>query len=258
GDLRINAAINVTNAGVYEVTGYLKGNNKTISEKNNHTLSSGQQQILINFSGDDIRRNRITNATLYLINVKGSDYNFDFNYSIDYNLTDFEANDSMLADNYSDYVVDLNANNLSEYLIINVSVDIKTSGTYTLDLALYGLYDEFVKQINKTVSLGTGNQVVPVYVNGTDIYASHVNGPYVLSYVILKRNNDTLDTVTNAYITDGYYYDSFEQPLLPDLVISNLYVMNGSDFALVNVSVSNIGEGAAYGVELSYFDQEFE
>ena len=73
--LRINATVNVTDSKTYQIAAYLKG----LSTKSNYTLTSGMNNIQIDFRSHDIRKNRLTNTSLYLITV--DNYDFDFNYS---------------------------------------------------------------------------------------------------------------------------------------------------------------------------------
>lgn len=251
--LRINTAINSSINGIFEINA-LMGNSKTINTKNNYSLINGVNVVDIDFDGKEIRRERINNSRLYLITIEnGVNYGFDFDYSLNYNLYDFDAEQSVLGDSYSEGGVDLDANNLSDFLEINISLDINESGLYSIELELDDLYNDYVKKATKEFSLNEGEQTIGFRINGTDIYNSKVNGPYLLEYVRLSKENITLDSVSKPYITNSYNYDEFERPLMPDLVIKGLEINENN----VKINLANEGDNYAFAFNVEIFDDNF-
>ena len=250
--LRINTLINSSLEGIYEINALI-ANSDTINSKRNYSLVNGTNSIAIDFSGKDIRQNRINNSRLYLISVRnGINSEFDFNYPLDYNLYDFDARQSILEDTYIDGKVDLNGNNLSEFLEINISLDINESGTYSIEMELNDIYDNYVKKVVKEFYIGSSGKKKVIYlINGTEIYNSRINGPYLLEYVKLSKDNITLDLVSEPYTTDSYNYDEFERPSMPDLVIDNIELEN------VSVSITNEGSAYAFAFNVELFDDDF-
>ncbi|MCK4521707.1 MAG: hypothetical protein KAU20_03970 [Nanoarchaeota archaeon] len=252
--LRINAIINSTVNGTFEINALI-ANSKSINSKKNYSLINGTNNISIDFDGKEIRKERINNSRLYSITIKnGINYQFDFNYSLNYNLYDFDAGQSILNDSYSDGKIDLNGNNLSEFLEINISLDINESGAYSIELELDDLYDNYVKKISREFNLNASDQKVSFRINGTYIYNSKINSPYVLNYVELSKDNITLDSVSTPYTTGNYTYDDFERPSMPDLVIKSLKIKNETN---VEINLSNQGEGCAFAFNIELFDDDF-
>jgi len=251
--LRVNADVDCTLEGTYEINA-LMANGPTINSKKNYSLINGTNDIEIDFDSRDIRKKRMNDSRIYLISVKnGINYEFEFNYSLDYNLYDFDAEQSILEENYSDGKVDTNGNNLSEFLEINISLDINESGTYSIELELDDLYGNYVKKVIKEFDIGSAGRKKVIYrINGTDIYNSKVNGPYLLEYVKLSKDNMTLDLVTEPYTTHGYNYDEFERPSMPDLIIDNI------ELGSVNVDITNEGDAYAFGFNVEIFDDNFD
>jgi len=251
--LRVNANVTSNVSDTFEINA-LMGNGKTINSKKNYTLVEGLNSISIDFDGREIRRERINDSKLYLITLgTGAGYVFDFNYPLVYDLYDFDAEQSVLGDSYSDGKVDLNSNNLSEFLEINISLDINESGTYSIEMELEDLYDNYVKKVSEEFILGIGEQNVSFRINGTSIYNSKLNGPYLLEYIKLSKGGVTLDYVSGPYITNSYNYDEFERNLMPDLIITSLEVIDGT----INMNVTNSGEGYAFAFNVELFDDNF-
>ncbi len=250
---RINITINSTINGTFEINALI-GNNKTINSKKNYSLTEGINNIYIDFDGKSIRKERINNPKLYSITINNMLCQFDFNYSLNYILYDFDAEQSILSDSYSDAKIDLNDNNLSEFLQIDVGLGINESGSYSIELELNDLYDNYVKKITNEFNLSQGEQIVNFRINGADIYNSKVNGPYLLEYVGLKKNNLTLDYVSRPFTASYYTYDEFERPSMPDLVIKDLEIKNETT---VKISVLNEGDSYAFAFNVNLFDENF-
>jgi len=71
--------------------------------------------------------------------------------------------------------VDLNSNNLTDYIEFNFTINAKASGVYTVEADLYDLYEQYLTTIEINQSLLVGEQVVTANVNGSLLYSLGVN-----------------------------------------------------------------------------------
>ncbi|MBW2975416.1 hypothetical protein KY366_06875 [Candidatus Woesearchaeota archaeon] len=251
--LRIKAAITSTTAGHFEVDAFI-ADTKTVSSKKAYSLASGINDIDIDFDAKELRRERISSPKLYLITVKdGIDYQFNFNYPLTYDLYQFDAGQSILTDSYSDSKLDQDSDGLAEFLKISIGLDINESGAYKIELEFADLYDNYIKKEAKEFDLNQGEQDVDFRINGTSIYNSRINGPYLLNYVKLSKDNKLLDYVAEPYTTNAYNYDEFERPLMPDLTIRSLEIRDDN----IELEIANEGKGYAFGFSIDLFDDNF-
>jgi len=253
--LRINAVVDSQIEGNFEINALI-GNGKTINSKEVYPITNGINNINIDFDGMEIRRERINNSKLYSISINdGVNYQFNFDYPLVYNLYDFDAEQSVLADVYSDGKIDLNDNNLSEFLEINISLDINESGIYSIELKLEDLYSDYLTKEIKEFNLDVGDQIVSFRINGIKVYNKKLNGPYILEYIRLSRDDEILDSVDKAYTTNYYSYGEFERPLMPDLLIENVEILDENN---LRVEIANVGEAYAFAFNLELFDDNFD
>jgi hypothetical protein len=189
---------------------------------------------------------------LYKILVS-STYEFLLNYSISIDLDDFDPEASMFTGYFDDSWVDLDHNNLSEILAIDVGVWTQKAGNFDIKLTLYDGDDEFYDMFTTTHTLSRGSNIVTIEVNGTDLYIDKVSGPLTIGSISLIQSNITLDTLTEPYITNPFNFYQFELPPMPDITLSNF----GYSGNQINAMVQNIGNQDAYSIIITYFDQNF-
>jgi len=158
---------------------------------------------------------------------------------------------------FSDGEVDVDSNNISEYLEINITVNVKNEDTYGVVAGIYDLYDNYVANLSKTQSLSTRNQKVQMRLNGSEIYTNKIDGHYLIKYAKLIRNSNVIDFVSEPHTTNIYYYDDFERPPLPDLVVT-MSVSFGSlsNNTNISVNVTNSGNAPSFNVFLDIFDNK--
>lgn len=248
--LQINASINTTLRGLFEIN-TLIGNGKSINAKANYTLTQHKNIISINFSSKEIRKERITNPKLYQIAIKnGLYYQFFFNYPITYNLNDLDPEQSILTDSYDDQGLDQNDNDLYDILEIEVNLYIDEAATYTIELELKDQHNNYVTRVEEEFNIASvGAQTISLEIDGTDIYRSKINGPYIIDYIKLIKDDIILDAVSEAYTTEQYNYDEFEKPPMPDLTITKIDISHTQ----TNVTVENIGTASAFGISVDLF-----
>ena len=148
--------------------------------------------------------------------------------------------------------LDMDSDNLTNTLKFNFSVNILQSGNYSLQASFYNDENEFVKILEKNVTLGIGNKSIVLNLSGKDVYFTYHFGYLNLSLVKLLRGNVTKDSIKNVR-SFAINYTDFEKPALPDLkiVVNVTYHNNLSN---ITVNVSNIGTAGAFDINLDLFD----
>lgn len=251
--IRINLTINSTQAITTNITVTLAYNSSKISKTNETTLSNGIQVVSIDFDNETIKSTHYV-GNFTIDNVVIGDKIFDFNQNTSiYNYEDFAKTSYIKS--ITDGRIDTNANNLSEFLEINFTINVKTTDIYNITYELYDQFDNYVISVNKTAVLSLGNQTVQTLINGSEIYKTKINGPYVLSFAKLAIGNDTKDIIFDAYTTNQSFYTDYERPPLPDLLVNMTVVFNSStNITNITINLSNIGQSPAFNVFLDIFD----
>ena len=91
-------------------------------------------------------------------------------------------------------------------------------------------------------------------INGSQIYKTKINGPYVVSFAKLSFAQSN-DIVFSAYTTNQSFYTDFERPPLPDLKLDLSSSFNqGTKINDIEVNLSNVGTAPAFNVFLDIFD----
>ena len=252
--LSINATLNVTAPGNYRLTALIKDNASSLSDEENKTLQAGITNITFTFSANGLQRLRIKNPTLYgMIAQNGFQYFFDLNVSIPLGLDDLDATTNHFDNIFKDGLVDLQGDNASEFLEINFSVDIEDAGTYAIALELTDTFGTFVLAAQKFFGLQTGIQPIQYLINGTAIYLSGINGPYLIHQLTLTKGNTTEDSFADIHTTHAYNFADFAKPSLPDLFISG----TANNESAVQITVKNNGSAAALPFAITALDSNF-
>ena len=251
--IRINLTINSTQAITTNITVTLAYNSSKISKTENKSLSNGLQVVSIDFDNETIKSTHyVGNFTIDSVVIGPKLFDFNQNTSI-YNYEDFAKTSYIKS--ITDGRIDTNANNLSEFLEINFTIAVKTADTYNLTYDLYDQFNNFVISINKTSTLSVGNQTVQTLINGSEIYKTKINAPYVLSFAKLAIGNDTKDIIFNAHTTNQSFYTDYERPPLPDLVVNMTVIFNSTtNITNVTINLSNNGQAPGFNVFLDIFD----
>jgi len=249
--LRITPNINATVASTENITIFLRYNDTTISATKEESLSAGTQNVDVDFDNETIKRTHYSGKFLIdSIQVGSKTIDVNSNTTNSYNYVDF-AKTSYIQSIASE-MIDNNSNNLSDYLRINFTIDVKADGDYTIKSKLYDSFSNFIKELEKNVSLNTGINVVSIDVLGADIYSSYLDGPYKLSYAELLILNDTQDFIFEPYQTNTTLYQEFERPSLSDLT-ANLGVTNLTGKDVIQINVTNQGEASAVNLFVDVF-----
>jgi len=253
--IRINLTLNATQNQDINITAYLKFNQTTISATKQITLASGLQTASLDFDNETIKSTHYNgNFTLDFVLIGKKLIRPSYTTSI-YNYEDF-AKTSYFR-NYSSSRIDTNANNLSEFLEINFTIAVKNANTYEIQSEIFDLFNNFVKNLSITQSLSVGNQTPTVRINGSDIYATKISGPYVLSITKLIENSNITDKQFEPHTILNLTYTDFERPPLPDLKVEmNASFNQTTNITNITVEITNMGESPAFNIFLDVFNNE--
>ena len=261
--LVINVGVNVTEAGDYEVSGWLYENetHKFVDHCSNKTyLSEGNQTVQLRFIGFklsmskhngtyDLKSLRLSNAEMSQL-----DFRWDAYTTAWYNWTAFELRPALFNDIYSDYGENTDGDGLYNYFVVNVGVNVTKAGNYEVNGDLYenGTGNRVGDKLNRTY-LSKGNQTVQLRFKGVKLRMNEYNGTYDLKSLWLYNVDDelTVDFRWDAYTTAWYNWTEFELP--PEF--NDIYSDYGEDadgdglydYLVVNVGV-NVTEAGSYAV----------
>src|SRR3989338_1295208 len=139
----------------------------------------------------------------------------------------------------------------------NFTVAVKNTNTYEIQAEIYDQFNNFVKNLSASQSLSVGNQTVSIRINGSDIYATKISGPYILSVTKLIENGNITDKQFEPHIISNLTYTDFERPPLPDLKLNMTVIFNQTtNQSNVTINISNIGESPTFNVFLDIFNNE--
>ncbi len=115
---------------------------------------------------------------------------------------------------FAESTVDDDSNSLFDALMISPEVEVTTAGTYHVALTLEDGLGNPVAASGGSATLGTGSQVIPVRVEGADLFASRTSGPYEVVNVVLSREDGDAVILEHELAslgsTDSYDFDEFE------------------------------------------------
>jgi len=118
---------------------------------------------------------------------------------------------------FSEETIDINANGLYDFLIINVEINVTTSGKYYI----HGYLSDFYYESPLTI-LKEGIHSMPLRFDGQSIRYAQTNGPYYLHDLYLETEDDNTTDILfleikneKGYETKPYRFVEFE-PLFAD------------------------------------------
>ena len=251
--LQVNITLNSSLASTENLTLTLKYNtNYSISKTQAESIGSGLNAISFNFDNETIKsthHNGVYNITSLSIGQKNipigaltSSYNYETFAKSSY----FKS--------YNSSFKDIDADNLTDSLEFNFTIEVKSNALYTIEAEIYDLYGNYLSTLTKNESLTLGTRFVNLNLNGSDIYSKGIDGPYQISESRLIANGEIIDYEFEKYSTSSVSYFDFERPPLPDL-IPYLTIINGSGSnSTVFVNLTNQGNASAINVFLDLFD----
>src|SRR5207249_1337430 len=212
--LQVNASVNVTDAGTYNIQGGLFDPfggpisfvGVTVS------LSPGIQSVALDFSGIQIYSHGVDGP--YRVDLTAYDASFRFldsdtHTTAAYAYTDFEQPTLRFAPPHSDAGVDRDGDGLYNAIDVNVSLAVDEAGTYRLSAILYdSTLNVTLGFASTTVDLGTGPQNASLEFSTIPMVANAIDGPYVATISLLTSDFDLLDSGTHT--TAAYTVSQFD------------------------------------------------
>jgi hypothetical protein len=173
--------------------------------------------ITLTDQGNGIYRTTYTipNAPGYIvttITAQGNDSGTAFSRQEDTLIT-VASPTAQLTGSFADYAEDADSNNLYESLIFEVGLMTSQVGTYTISANL-GKGGGLIANTGVYTALTTGVQTVTLRFNGDDIRSSGLDGPYIISNLIVTdQQNGAVPAVlaTDVWTTAVYKYTEFGQ-----------------------------------------------
>ncbi len=250
--LGINVTFNSSVAGVKEVAVYLIGGNKTIFSIKNVTFSNAIFNASFYFDNESIKSTHY-NGTFIVDLIAYDNKLFDTNYSTNsYDYATF-ANLSYVRDVKST-LIDSNNNGLYDYLTLNVTLSILQLDNYSVSIEIYSNQDQFVTNLSKFIQLSKGTRMINFTINGSDLYFSGVDGPYVVKVVKIANQGAVIDFLESAHETNSFSHADFERPPLPDIILSGAGDFDGvQNVTQLMINVTNAGQAPAFNVLVDLF-----
>ncbi|MFQ6107368.1 MAG: hypothetical protein ACE5QF_07275, partial [Thermoplasmata archaeon] len=218
--LRVRLEIQVNESGYYTVSGDLwdKSQLNYITSASNYTyLDTGSVQVDLYFLGCEICQSGY--GVYYFADVEihledGTPADADEHQTNNYQSSDFDCEPPILfSPPHSDYGLDTDADTYYNYLVVNVSIDVSASWTYKIIGRLYdGSHATFITATENTSYLTTGPNTLPLWLDGTDIYNSGIDGPYNLTLLSYDVYGNKLERA--YYDTSSYTHDQFQHQII--------------------------------------------
>lgn len=122
--------------------------------------------------------------------------------------------DAYLVRNCSDQGIDINRNGLYDVLSVDIGVNVKSPGEYSITGSLCGSGNKTIWSIDHS-NFSRGYNAMHLIYNGKTINKMKSNGRFIISDLTLMReSSDTnlsiCDYIQNAYETSAYNYSDFE------------------------------------------------
>ena len=148
--------------------------------------------------------------TTYYVRVKaiGSDEYTDSSYSTTQSVKTAVSPVSAIVLNSN--TQDNDSNGLFDALTINTRINTSVAGTYRIDGTLYSSTGEAVVSVSLLKNLANGNNTIDIVFDGSDIFYSGFDGPYVLELSVDSENEYPVFFERNLYQTATYQYTQFE------------------------------------------------
>lgn len=231
--LVVRVGVNVTMDGTYVIDARLRDWTWTyIQDQSNTTLlAAGLNIVELRFAGWLIRdngRDGPYTVLLTLSDVDGRQMDTDSFSTASYSYTEFQTIPAQLGWPHEVAAMDDDGDGLYERILVNVSVDVTTPGTFFVRGVLYDSSWSWTTENGVWADLVSGANIVQLSFQAFMIYGHGWNGTYT-AYIYLEDANRYYldsDSVSIAY----YYYDDFDpaSPRIYSTWASTTPVIDGS------------------------------
>ncbi|MFQ6106496.1 MAG: hypothetical protein ACE5QF_02755, partial [Thermoplasmata archaeon] len=221
--LRVTFNVRVNESAYYNLSAdlYDKSGLMFITDAWNYTyLSAGLVQVDLYFLGCDICESGYTgfyyaDAQIF---YEGSIYlTWDEHKTANYPGGSFDCSPPIVfSPPHSDHGLDTDGDTLYNYLVADISIDVAVAGDYKIVGRLYDLTrTDFITDTWNASRLDVGPVILPLWLNGSDIYISGIDGPYNLTLLSYDRFSNKLE---KAYYNTSYYsWNEFEHEVIDGL-----------------------------------------
>jgi len=254
--LVVNTTVDIKVAGTYTVIGAVSMTNMTpfAVVVNTTYLGVGIHLVQLWFTAGSIISYGVDGAySLMTVLLDGMSIIIDQNVTLTnpYTIGQFQVPPAMLEPYYTYYGEDTNANGLFDYLVVNVTVNVTTSGWYTVAGDLSVMLNSTDTASNYTY-LTPGVHTVQLRFNGTHISANGLGGQYLV-FLSLYDNSSTLIS-TGFDTTNTYAVAQFETSSAPLSATGTVNATSGTAPLLVSFTCAPTGGKGPYTYSWTFGD----
>jgi hypothetical protein len=221
--LRVYVSVDVSVAGEYTISGSLSG----IYYGNAYTtvhLNAGEQNVSLDFVGSYIYANGkygpYALCRLFAFTGKGEKGSrivdmrldaADVGYSTDaYKYYDFAAPAARINKITSNFLMDTNDNELFDYLVVRLNLDVVTAGEYTVTAILLNCTGTFITAALNCTYLTSGSQYIDLYFDGKVVGKNTIGlNKFVVNLTDLLIFDDNCTLV--GWYPKPYTYTKYEK-----------------------------------------------
>ena len=264
--LVVDVWVNVKEAGYYHIEGWLDDSyGQSITYAGNGSyLDVGLHKLTLEFNGYEIYRHGVCGSfTLGYVGLwyhgERVDYKNDVYTTSSYDYADFDVPPIDFTGAYADYGVDTDGNGEYDYLVVEVGVNVKEAGTYSVSGSVYDNENDYITSDWAEAELSTGLQKFTLKFDGYKIYRNGVDGPFNLGYVALSDEWNRADYKYDAYVTSYYNYTEFDRKFTSNFTDYGLDTDEDGlhDYLVVEAEI-NVTKGGEYELsgDLQYYNEE--
>ena len=175
-------------------------------------VTEGFSNITVYLPSEEIY-NSHENGTFYvspfLYDAEWNSIGYSDFYTSSYNYDDFDPPGVLFSTPYSDSGIDIDGDSYYDALVVNITLQVLKDGYYTVEMYVYDYYDDYLTFLTDGWNLSSGETAVQMYIPGSDIYDSGLDGPYNLYLYVY---DDLNSTDSDSYETGAYSYTDFDGP----------------------------------------------
>ncbi|HIH38481.1 DNRLRE domain-containing protein [Candidatus Woesearchaeota archaeon] len=251
--IQLNVTFNVSVNQTENITAFLSLGNYSTEVISSGNLLTPQSTISLTIDNLTITASHYS-GVIIIDAIKVGEKVYFTNYStVAYNYEDFAQYSYIQSVTTSQ--VDINDNNLSEVVQLNLTVQADSGGIYTLSSSLFDPEKELLIYAEINVTLTTGQNQVFLNFSGEKVYSSYQYGDFTIPLIELSKNGQSIDSYPFGITLTDLIYTEFEPPDLPDLQVNlSTHLDLSSNITFINITVSNNGSAPAFNIFLDVFD----
>ncbi len=220
-ELTIDVSLSVSDSSEYRITAQLFDKHEREIENDviKTFLIPGIHTLRLSFDGRHIYKNRvdgpftIKNLRLSKIGLSRLFFNDKISYVLKtqpYSYRDFQRDIISCTGNSSIKAKDDNGNEIFDFIILDVEVDIAVEDNYEWYASIYDDDYNFVAHTSHEGFLSEGISIVSFTFDGAEINESGINGPYVVKSLRITNKKGDFDVNKKNITTLDYWYNDFE------------------------------------------------